>query len=403
MMRIVVATIGSRGDVQPYINLCQGLQEAGHDVILATNPTLCPLAGAHGVKSAPAGPAVDMGLEGARLMEQSFGNMFVGLIRVMRLAARLVEEAYPDVLQVCDGADLVITSDTGSGVAEAEKLGVPWISVTLQPARIPVENANPALISRLVWGLLGKLMILPVNRSRKRVGAPRVTDLASMLSKRMILLPVSRHVASRNPRWPRHVHQTNYWFARPPKGWSPPQDLLDFLQAGERPIAVSLGVMSISGKGARESAQIVLQAIQQAGIRAIVQGWDQALQGLESAGTIYYAGSLPHQWLFDQVSAVVHHGGFGTTAAVLRAGVPGIVIPHVIDQFYWGQRVFELGVGPKFIARGRLGVRNLQEAIAQALGEEQMRRKAAELGESIRAEPDGVATAVSTIEKMAGG
>jgi len=400
-MKIVVATIGSRGDVQPYINLCQGLQEAGHDVVLSTNPTLCSLADSHGIRSAPVGPAVDMGAEGARLMEQSFGNLYLGMIRVMQLAARLVEEAYPDALKVCKGADLVITSDTGSGIAEAEKLGLPWISVTLQPARVPVENPNPSFMARIIWGMIGKLMILPVNRSRKRLGAPPVTDIAKMLSGRMILLPVSWQVAAPDPHWPGHVHQTGYWFARPLEGWSPPADLLDFLGAGERPIAVSLGVMSISGKGARESARIVLQAIRQAGLRAIVQGWDKSLQGLEPSRSVYHAGSMPHDWLFSQVSAVVHHGGFGTTAAVLRAGVPGIVIPHVIDQFYWGQRVFELGVGPRFIPRGRLGTKNLQEALHQALSEAGMRKKAADLGEAIRAEPDGVATAVAMIEKLA--
>ena len=108
---------------------------------------------------------------------------------------------------------------------------------------------------------------------------------------------------------------------------------------------------------------------------------------------------MPHSWLFRQASAIVHHIGFGITAAALRAGVPGIVIPYVIDQFYWGQRVFDLGVGPKFILRGRLSAKNLQEAIAQALYDAHMRKQAAELGESIRAEPDGVATAVSIIEK----
>jgi sterol 3beta-glucosyltransferase len=92
-MKIVVATIGSRGDVQPYINLCQGLQAAGIDVTLATNPTLCALAESHGVKPAPVGPAVDMGEVGARLMAQSFGNMWIGMIRVMQLGARLVEQA----------------------------------------------------------------------------------------------------------------------------------------------------------------------------------------------------------------------------------------------------------------------------------------------------------------------
>jgi sterol 3beta-glucosyltransferase len=98
-MKIVVATIGSRGDVQPFINLCQGLQEAGLDVTLATNPTLCALAASHGVTSAPVGPAVDMGAVGATLMAQSFNNMWIGMIRVMQFGARLVEEAYPDMLR----------------------------------------------------------------------------------------------------------------------------------------------------------------------------------------------------------------------------------------------------------------------------------------------------------------
>lgn len=398
-MKIVVATIGSRGDVQPYINLCQGLQEAGHDVTLATNPTLCPLAGLHGVKSIPVGPPIDMGAEGARLMAQSFDNMYIGLVRVMQLGARLVEQAYPDVLKACAGADLVIVSDTGSGSAEAEKLGIPWISVTLQPGRVPVENPNPPLMARVIWGIVGKLMILPVNRFRQRVGAPPVADITSMQSSRGLLLPVHPHVALPDPRWPAYVCQTNYWYARPQADWSPPSDLLDFLQAGEEPIAVSLGVMSASGEKARQSARIVLEAIHQAGVRAIVQGWDEALQELAPSKAIYYAGAMPHSWLFDQVSAVVHHGGFGTTAAVFQAGVPGVVIPHVIDQFYWGQRVFQLGVGPEPISRGKIDVSQLQQAILQALNDAPMREKALALGRAIRAEPDGITTAVAMIEK----
>ena len=161
--------------------------------------------------------------------------------------------------------------------------------------------------------------------------------------------------------------------------------------------------MSLSGKRARESAQIVLQALRQAGARAVIQGWDEVLiKDLNPPETVYHAGSMPHSWLFEQVSAVVHHGGFGTTAAVLSSGAPGIVVPHVIDQFYWGQRVFELGAGPKFISRGRLTVQGLSEAIRQVQDDERMRARAAELGDCIRAEPDGVAAAVDLIETLNG-
>ncbi|MBN1310297.1 MAG: hypothetical protein JXB30_02680 [Anaerolineae bacterium] len=134
-------------------------------------------------------------------------------------------------------------------------------------------------------------------------------------------------------------------------------------------------------------------------MRAIIQGWDDVRENLDIPSTVYFAGSMPHSWLFEQVSAVVHYGGFGTTAAVLRSGAPGVVIPHVIDQFYWGQRVFELGTGPKFISRGKLNSKNLQDAITQALGDSQMRARAADLGRRIRAEPDGITTAVSIIER----
>lgn len=397
-MKIIVATVGSRGDVQPYINLCQGLIAAGHKTILATNPTLCGLAEAHGVRTAPVGQPVDMGAEGARLMAGSFDNMWISMIKVMQLGARLVEEAYPDVLRLLKGADLVITSNSTCGIAEAENLGVPWISVTLQPGRIPLPAAKAGIFQRAAMAQLTRLFVLPTNRFRRRVGAPVVKDLSDMLSRRLVLLPVSPHVAQPDPRWPAQVYPTGYWFARPQSDWTPPQDLLDFLAAGEKPVAVSLGVMSKSGKQAREGAQVVLNALREANVRAVLQGWDEALQGIDLPDTVYHAGSLPHAWLFEQVSAVIHHGGFGTTASTLRSGAPGIIVPHIIDQFYWGQRVAELGAGPRPIPRGKLGVDVLRQAITQATQDAGMRQRAARLGEQIRAEPDGIECAVQKIE-----
>jgi sterol 3beta-glucosyltransferase len=237
---------------------------------------------------------------------------------------------------------------------------------------------------------------------RRRLGAPPVRDIASMLSQRMILLPVSRQVAPPDARWPGHVRQTGYWFAQPDAAWRPPPEALRFIEQGERPLAVTLGVMGQAGRLARPVLETVLAALAAAGARAIVQGWDDRLGSQSRPGMVFPLGPAPHAWLFEQVSAVIHHGGFGTTAAVLRAGVPGVVIPHVIDQFYWAQRVHELGVGPKFISRGRLEAASLRSSIAQALGDEGMRHQAAELGRRIRAEPDGVTSAVEQIERAVG-
>jgi sterol 3beta-glucosyltransferase len=137
-----------------------------------------------------------------------------------------------------------------------------------------------------------------------------------MMSSRMILLPVSRHVAQPHPHWPEFVHPTGYWFPRLPEGWVPPQDLLDFFGKSDKPIAVSLGVMNLSGKQAREGARIVLQTIAQTGVRAIVQGWDEALQGCELPSQIYHAGPLPHGWLFDLVEQNIRLEKDGVSVAV---------------------------------------------------------------------------------------
>ncbi len=109
-------------------------------------------------------------------------------------------------------------------------------------------------------------------------------------------------------------------------------------------------------------------------------------------------GSVPHSWLFPKMAAIVHHGGVGTTAAGLRAGIPAIVTPFFGDQPFWGQRVFELGVGPKPIPRQRLTVDRLAESIHQVISETIIREKAARLGELIRAE-NGIARAVAVIEQ----
>ena len=400
-MRILIPTIGSRGDVQPYVNLAQGLLEAGHEVRIASNPTLRDLVETHGVPFAPVGRPVDMGVEGARLLEQSFGNMWLGLIRVMQLGARLVEEAFPEVLDACRGVDLVITSDSSAGAAEAQSLGVPWITVTLQPARLPTDRGQRGPVGRLSARVVGRALVAPTNRFRKRVGAPAVADMTAMMSARMVLLPVSRAVAQRNPAWAHQVRQTGYWFAREATGWQPPRDLAEFLSAGDKPIVVSLGVMGVSGKAARQSAAIVLEAVRRAGVRAVLQGWDPALlASLGASSHVYPAGSLPHGWLFGEAAAVVHHGGFGTTAAGLRSGVPSIVIPHIIDQFAWGQMVHELGAGPPPISRTKLSPRALAQAIEAALHDERVIAKAASVGQAIRDEPDGVSEAVKLIEGL---
>jgi UDP:flavonoid glycosyltransferase YjiC (YdhE family) len=356
---------------------------------------------AHGVPFEPIGPDVHIGEAAAAIRGRS-RNRLLSFIRVMQFTVSIVEQASPDILPLCAEADGVIVSHSFAGAAEADKLGKPTVSVALQHQAIPTADPAQPLLRRAMSGIAGRvmstMMVRPYNRLRSRIGAPLVTNIEQMMSAQLNLLPISPTVVPRDPRWGPQHHLTGYWFLDEPGGWTPPGDLQAFLEAGDPPVAIALGAMSLgAGVDALGTVGLVLSAVRQARVRAIVQGWDDAVSTLNLPPTVHHLGSVPHSWLFEQVSCVVHHGGFGTTAAAFRAGVPAVVIPHIIDQLYWGERVHALGVGPAAIPRARLSVDNLAQALRQATEDRAIRDRAADLGARIRVEA-GIQNAVQLIE-----
>jgi sterol 3beta-glucosyltransferase len=398
-MIVTIPAIGTRGDVQPYIALALGLQKAGHTVTLATHPCMRGLVESYGVQFAPMGPDIDIGHEAA-LIRANAPHWMVGFLRVMKFSFAMLEQSHAGLLDLCRGADLVIVSHSAAGSMEADQLHLPTISVTLFPQAIPVKDPKDSFIKRTIMNIagagMGLMMTRPLEQIRKRVGLPAMGP-TGITSPTLNLIPLSPQIIPPNPLWePRHC-MTGYWFAPSPQSWAPPNDLAAFLEAGEPPVVVSLGAMAISGEDTLEAAQITLAAVQQAGVRAIIQGWDEAMQQVSLPPTVFHAGSIPHDWLLARASGLVHHGGFGTTSAGFRAGIPMLVIPHIIDQFIWGNKVAELGVGPKPIARPKLKIENMAAAL-RLMQSPEMRQKAAGLGAAIRAEPDGVTEAVRLIE-----
>jgi UDP:flavonoid glycosyltransferase YjiC (YdhE family) len=398
-MKIIIPTIGTRGDVQPYIALALGLMRAGHAVTLVSHPTMRGLVESYGVPFAPMGPDIDIGRETAIIRGKS-PNWLVGFKRVMDFSFSMLEKSHADLLKICHDVDLVIVAHSAAGRMEADKLRLPIVSVTLMPQAIPVNDPKDSFIKKAVMRIagagMGLMMTRPLDQIRKRVGLPPM-GATGITSPKLNLIPISSHIEPPNSLWePRH-HLTGYWFAPAPQNWSRPKALLDFLEAGDPPIVVSLGAMSISGDDAMEAAKITLEGVEKAGVRAIIQGWDEPMKSLPLPPTVFHAGSVPHDWLLTRASGLVHHGGFGTTASGFRAGIPSLVIPHIIDQFIWGQKVAELGVGPKSISRAKLKPQVLAEALIRMKSPE-MRAKAAALGAKIRQE-DGVSKAVDLIQQ----
>jgi UDP:flavonoid glycosyltransferase YjiC (YdhE family) len=403
-VRVAIPTIGSRGDVQPFIALAQGLARAGHNVTLASHPVMKPLVECHGVAFRPIGPDIDLARRVAAICQSSRSAM-AGLVRAMRFSFEMLEQSHVDILTLCREADLVVVSaQSAAGKNEADLLSRPYVSVTLMPWAIPWDDPQRALWRRAAYGLFDRMVSMittrPLNRLRRELGLPPV-GREGFTSLRLNLVPVSPAVYEPNPHWePRH-RLVGYWFAQDPVGWEPPQDLLAFLEAGEPPVAVSLGAMSLGEGDARETASLIVDAIDQAGVRAIVQGWDLALEQLTMPPTIHAAASMPHTWLLPRCAAVVHHGGFGTTAAGLRAGIPALVIPHIADQSFWAKRVHELGAGPPPIRRPKLSTTAMAASLHELVHSNDLRTTAGSLGDQIRVET-GVGDSVRHIEEEFG-
>jgi UDP:flavonoid glycosyltransferase YjiC (YdhE family) len=190
---------------------------------------------------------------------------------------------------------------------------------------------------------------------------------------------------------------TGYWFLPGDPGRALPADLEAFLAAGG-PV-VSIGFGSMAGEDGEALTELVVGAVRDAGVRAVLlSGWG-GLGGPGAADDVYVADALPHEVLFPRMSAVVHHGGAGTTGAGIRAGVPTLVVPFGVDQPFWASRVVALGVGPRPIPRKAMTRARLAAGLRAAVEDRAMADRAAALGELVRSE-DGVAAAVAVIEQF---
>lgn len=215
------------------------------------------------------------------------------------------------------------------------------------------------------------------------------------------ILCYSPHVVPPAPDWPPNVQTTGYLFLdeKADPVWQPPDRLRSFLQAGKERGAstISIGFGSMTGEAGVRMSQLVVDAVQRSGVRAVLlSGWS----GLGNAAlpeSILRLDAVPHGWLFPRMAAVVHHGGAGSTAASLRAGAPTIIVPHMADQPFWGGRVHALGVGPKPIPRPKLTADRLAHAIHQAVTDPHMAERARQISAQLQAE-DGLGNAIAAVE-----
>ncbi|MBE8517764.1 glycosyltransferase family 1 protein [Amycolatopsis sp. H6(2020)] len=397
---VVIVAPGSRGDVQPCVALGRGLAAAGDRVRILAADGFRTLVESHGLGFAPLSgdPAAILGSAAGQAWTAGPRRHFLsGLRAVLR---PVLGTLLADVHAGAAGADLVLAPSLGFlGAHLGAHLGVPDVELHYQPSVPTRAFAHPLLPRAARFGPWGRQLsftavdalawqVLRPEIDRWRVetlGLPR-TGPRGPRRRSAVLCGFSDAVVPRPPDWPGRVHVTGYWFL---DAANPPTDprLRDFLAAGPPPVHVGFG--SMQPADAERTFDVVRTALRRAGLRGVLS------TGVD-ADDLLVAGDVPHEWLFPRTAAVVHHGGAGTTAAGLRAGVPALVCPVFSDQPYWGDRVSRLSAGPKPLPLRDFDVETLTARLRELTGNPLFRRGAQYVGARLRAE-DGVARACSVL------
>jgi sterol 3beta-glucosyltransferase len=388
-MHITYITTGSDGDIRPAIALSVGLQKAGHRVSLVTTPDY-------------EASIVKRGLEHIAIADDELANF---------IPAPPKKEFLHKLWTICQGSDAIICSNFMFLCSYiAEKLKIPCYIASMIPFS-PTRNFPFAYISsRLKLGkfanwisyyvfdqLLWQSLRKPLNQWREKVldltPLPYWLGTIRWIQQKQIpcLYSHSPALLPKQSDWSDRVYVTGYWFLDSSVDWQPPKDLVEFLEVGSPPVYIGFG--NYGDWNSTSLAKIVLEALSYSGQRAILLSGKDFSDRSQLPKEVFPIEWASFEWLFPRMAAVIHHGGLGTIHAALKAGVPSVIIPTDEENFFWGNRLVELGLSPPLIKQKQLSAEKLAEAINFVVTNKSIRKKAAEIGKQVRRE-DGVATAV---------
>ncbi|ONI84469.1 hypothetical protein ALI144C_15070 [Actinosynnema sp. ALI-1.44] len=369
-MRVLLSTIGSRGEFEPTLALAVRLYALGHEVRLVAPPDFRGLMGTPGISFVPIGPDLG-GKASAKLTPE----------QLRKAGEQSVIDQFETVSAQAEGFDAVV----GTGMLQpathsaAERLGIPYAFGTFCPQSLPSAahpplqfggwTHEPGVGNTTLWAReadrfnAGFLAVL--NSCRTSAGMPEIADVREhMLGERPML--AADPVLAPWPD-PGGVLQTGAWIRADERPLD--VDLVKFLDDGEPPVYFGFGSMRVGP----EYSAAAIGAARELGRRAIVlRGWAD-LSVVDSSPDCVAIGEVNHQELVKRLAAVVHHGGAGTTTTVARAGTPQVVVPQMFDQFYFADRVRALGIGHAHLSKAPTA-ESLAAALDHALRSEVVAR-----------------------------
>ena len=398
MKKVAMFTMGTRGDVQPYIYLSKELMKNGYEATLGSHPCWRKLIEEAGICFESIGPDIDIEKEAAKIRGK-VSNPALSMLKTMNFVFRTIQESTHEIFKVCKDKDLIVVSHSQMGATEAEALGIPTVNVTLQKEMIGEKLKPQTFIDKLIGDMIAKQVAKPYNKIRKVYKLDKVKTADEIMSKKLNLIPISKYVLERNPYWEEKNVLTGYWYDEEEE-YVPDEKLKKFLEEGDKPVILALGAMSFEDESEKEKLDMFVNSFKRTGCRAIIQGFQRTMEDYELPETMMVCGSIPHSWLFKQGKFVIHHCGFGTSAATMIYGIPSIPVPHVLDQLGFAKQLSDINVATKPLKSKDLD----EETIIACINDmnstyAEKKKNAEEISRKIQSE-NGVAYAVKLIRSV---
>jgi vancomycin aglycone glucosyltransferase len=402
-MRILLVSHGTRGDVQPIVALGVALKARGDLVQLVVPANFVAWIRGYGLDAQSDGIDVEDLLRSASSELQSLSWQ-------MRYLSHNTPLLFEPVARASEGCELIVGAGiqfAAASVAQWRK--VPYAHVVFCPcatpnSATPPPNVHtqtlPRWINRLLWQAGGPLADIalrgPINRGRATLGLEALDNPISQILKGRTILAADPDLAPLPDDAPKSAVSTDAWVLDEPGTLDARVEA--FLQQGAAPIYIGFGSM-IAPRAPELVAQAVA-AVRAVGRRAVIAGgWASLDRHITEADDVLTVDNVPHSLIFPKVAAAVHHGGAGTTTAAARAGVPQVLLPHILDQYYWAHRVEVLGLGPPALPVERVTADELCERISRAVSDPLIREPVNRLSPAIAAR-NGVTAAVEHLEAL---
>ncbi len=412
-MKIVISTLGSYGDIHPYLPLAKGLIARGHKAVILTSPKYRGDIIRQGIEFAPMRPDKDLSPEDFRkIMDDRNGSEHV----IRNYVMPHLRDAYDDLSAAAAGADLLLSHVITYAVPVfAEKTGIPWMSTALAPM-IFFSAYDPPVLAPAPWlsglrrfgpkvnGPLFKFLRKishswsePVRALRRDLGMPEGKDplFEGQHSPYGVLCHFSKVFADPQPDWPEKTQICGFMFHDEDIGGQGVDPRLqEFLSEGPSPVCFTLGSSAVHI--ADDFYHIAQDACRNLGRRAVLVAGDMADKMDLDPRQAVAVKTAPYHWLFPKCSGIVHQGGIGTTAQALRSGRPEIVMPFAHDQYDNADRIKRIGAGT-VLRKKHLSISTLSRALEEILGDKDILGNAEKIGQTVRSE-DGVKNACDAIE-----